>query len=186
MAARIRHIALAVKDIDATADFYEQAFGLKRSPKSEGPTAWRVYMSDGEVNLALLQYKSEVGSGLKNPGEFVGIHHFGFQCDDLPAQQKRIEAAGGKFFFDLGDPDDDDFERKFKDPNGIIFDVNWKGWTLTSGKLKAKTSGRKTSRNIAAKPSGNKPRIKPKVAAARATSSRKAARKAVSGKRKPK
>ncbi|HEY7242531.1 MAG TPA: VOC family protein [Xanthobacteraceae bacterium] len=136
MAARIRHIALSVKDIDATADFYEKAFGLKRSPKSEGPTAFRVYMSDGEINLALLQYKSEVGSGLKHPGEFVGIHHFGFQCDDLQRQQQQIERAGGSFFFDLGDPDDDDFERKFKDPNGIIFDVNWKGWAMTSGKVK--------------------------------------------------
>ena len=66
MPARIRHIALSVKDIDATADFYEKAFGLKRSPKSEGPTAFRVYMSDGEINLALLQYKSEVGSGLND------------------------------------------------------------------------------------------------------------------------
>ena len=31
-------------------------------------------------------------------------------------------------------------ERKFKDPNGIIFDVNWKGWTMTSGKIKTKPS----------------------------------------------
>ena len=30
MPARIRHIALSVKDIDATADFYEKAFGLKQ------------------------------------------------------------------------------------------------------------------------------------------------------------
>jgi predicted enzyme related to lactoylglutathione lyase len=138
MPARIRHIALSVKDIDATADFYEKAFGLTRSPKSEGPTAYRVYMSDGEINLALLQYKSEVGSGLKKPDEFVGIHHFGFQCDDLEAQQKRIEEAGGKFFFDLGDPDDEDFERKFRDPNGIIFDVNWKGWAMTASKVAAR------------------------------------------------
>jgi catechol-2,3-dioxygenase len=47
--ARIRHIALAVKDIDQTADFYEKALGLHRSPKTAGPTAWRVYMSDGEL-----------------------------------------------------------------------------------------------------------------------------------------
>jgi catechol 2,3-dioxygenase-like lactoylglutathione lyase family enzyme len=133
--ARIRHIALSVKDIDTTADFYEKAFGLTRSEKSEGPTAYRVYMSDGEINLALLQYKSDVGSGLKSPGDFVGIHHFGFQCEDMDAQQKQIEAAGGKFFFDLGDPDDDDFERKFQDPNGIIFDINWKGWALTRSKV---------------------------------------------------
>ena len=139
MPARIRHIALSVKDIDATADFYEKAFGLKRSPKSEGPTAYRVYMSDGEINLALLQYKGETGSGLKNASEFVGIHHFGFQCDDIEKQQKQIEAAGGKFFFDLGDPDDDDFERKFRDPNGIIFDINWKGWSLTKGKVAGKS-----------------------------------------------
>jgi catechol 2,3-dioxygenase-like lactoylglutathione lyase family enzyme len=137
MAARIRHIAISVKDIDATADFYEKAFGLKRSPKSEGPTAYRVYMSDGEINLALLQYKSEVGSGLTNSSEFVGIHHFGFQCDDLEEQQKKIEAAGGEFFFDLGDPDDDDFERKFRDPNGIIFDINWRGWAMTATKVSA-------------------------------------------------
>jgi catechol 2,3-dioxygenase-like lactoylglutathione lyase family enzyme len=144
MAARIRHIALSVKDIDATAEFYEKAFGLRRSPKSEGPTAYRIYMSDGEINLALLQYKSEVGSGLKSPGEFVGIHHFGFQCDDLEKQQKQIEQAGGKFFFDLGDPDDDDFERKFRDPNGIIFDINWKGWTMTSSKVKPKLAAART------------------------------------------
>jgi len=34
----------------------------------------------------------------------------------------------------------DDFERKFNDPNGIIFDVNWKVWTMTSGKIKTKPS----------------------------------------------
>jgi hypothetical protein len=102
-------------------------------------------MSDGEINLALLQYKSEVGSGLKSPSDFVGIHHFGFQCEDMDAQQKQIEAAGGKFFFDLGDPDDDDFERKFKDPNGIIFDINWKGWALTKGKVAAGKAQGKTA-----------------------------------------
>jgi predicted enzyme related to lactoylglutathione lyase len=169
MAARIRHIALCVKDIDATADFYEKAFGLKRSPKSEGKTAWSLYMSDGEVNLALLQYKSEAGSGLKDAADFVGIHHFGFQCDDFDAQQRRIEQAGGKFFYDLNDPDDDNFERKFKDPNGIIFDLNWKGWVLTS------------SRNTKAEPNA-KSRPKLKSAAARAKTSKKAGKARMSGK----
>ena len=89
------------------------------------------------------------------------------QCDDFDAQQKRIEQAGGEFFFDLGDPDDDDFERKFKDPNGIIFDVNWKGWTMTSGKVKAAAARKKVSRKVA----------KPKAA-------KKAARKAAARKKK--
>ena len=127
MAARLRHIALCVKDIDATADFYEKAFDMKRTKKHEGKTAWSVYMSDGEVNLALLQYKSEVGSGV--PKGWTGIHHFGFQ------------KAGGKFFFDLGEPEDEGFERKFKDPDGIVFDINWKGWQLTKSKVKNAKGG---------------------------------------------
>ena len=149
MAARIRHIALCVKDIEATADFYEKAFGLKRTPIREGATAWNCYMSDGEVNLALLQYKSEVGSGV--PKGWVGIHHFGFQCDDLPAQQKKVEQAGGEFFYDLGAPEDEGFERKFKDPNGIVFDLNWKGWQLTRDKIKNAVGGLRPAKTAAGK-----------------------------------
>ena len=64
MPARIRHIALCVKDIEETANFYEKAFGLKRTDIKDGTTAFNCYMSDGEINLALLQYKGEEGSGV--------------------------------------------------------------------------------------------------------------------------
>ena len=133
--ARIRHIALVVKDLEQTASVYQKAFGLSRSEISEGPTARRIYMSDGEINLALLQYKGETGSGLKDPQDFVGIHHFGFQVDDLKEGQAAVEKAGGEFFFDLGE---EGFERKFKDPNGIIFDLNDTGWAMTASKKPAK------------------------------------------------
>jgi predicted enzyme related to lactoylglutathione lyase len=169
MAARIRHIALCVKDIKATADFYEKAFGLKRTEIKEGATAWNCYMSDGEVNLALLQYKSEVGAGV--PAGWTGIHHFGFQCDDLPKQQQQIEKAGGEFFFDLGEPEDEGFERKFKDPNGIIFDINWKGWQLTKDKVKNARGGlrpekpsKPATRAAAARKKVSKKTSRPKMA----------------------
>ena len=59
------HRALREGHRQATADFYEKAFGLERTAEvTKGKTACRIYMSDGEVNLALLQYKSEVGSGV--------------------------------------------------------------------------------------------------------------------------
>jgi len=54
--------------------------------------------------------------------------------DDLKEGQKAIEAAGGEFFFDLGEEGDEGFERKFRDPDGIIFDINDTGWTMTSSK----------------------------------------------------
>ncbi|HZQ74669.1 MAG TPA: VOC family protein [Burkholderiales bacterium] len=133
MAAKLRHFAVVVKDLQRAAQFYESVFGLKRVGEETLDFAAAVYLSDGVINLALLNYKSERGSGLKDAKSFVGAHHFGFQVDDLAETQKRIEAAGGKFFFDLGsDAEKENFERKFKDPDGVIFDISKKGWMGTA------------------------------------------------------
>jgi predicted enzyme related to lactoylglutathione lyase len=132
MAARLRHFAIVVKDLQKAARFYENVFELKRVGEETLDFASAVYLTDGVINLALLNYKGERGSGLANAKDFVGAHHFGFQVDDLAETQKRIEAAGGKFFFDLGnDAEKENFERKFKDPDGIIFDISKKGWQGT-------------------------------------------------------
>ena len=132
MAARLRHFAIVVKDLQKAARFYESVFELKRVGEETLDFASAVYLTDGVINLALLNYKGERGSGLANAKDFVGAHHFGFQVDDLGETQKRIEAAGGKFFFDLGnDAEKENFERKFKDPDGIIFDISKKGWQGT-------------------------------------------------------
>ncbi|MDB5798771.1 MAG: hypothetical protein JWP36_2673 [Paucimonas sp.] len=129
--AKLRHIAVVVKDLEKSAKFYEEAFGLKRVGAEELEFAAGIYLSDGTINLALLNYKGESGSGLKDAGKFVGAHHFGFLVDDIAQAQERIEAAGGTFFFDLGKSVDDvNFERKFKDPDGVIFDISAKGWLV--------------------------------------------------------
>src|SRR5579871_5021443 len=127
--ARLRHVAIVVRDLEKAARFYQSVFELERVGEETLDFASAIYLSDGVINLALLNYKGERGSGLKDPKGFVGAHHFGFQVDDLAETQKRIEAAGGKFFFDLGsDAEKENFERKFKDPDGVIFDISKKGW----------------------------------------------------------
>ncbi|HZT52431.1 MAG TPA: VOC family protein [Stellaceae bacterium] len=132
--ARLRHFAIVVRDLEKSARFYEDVFELKRVGQETLDFAAAVYLSDGTINLALLNYFGERGSGLSNAREFVGAHHFGFQVEDLAEAQKRIEAAGGKFFFDLGNnPEKVNFERKFKDPDGIIFDISQNGWLGTGG-----------------------------------------------------
>jgi lactoylglutathione lyase len=127
---RLRHLALVVSDLDRSAAFYVRALGMTRSAQSESATARRVFLSDGHTNLALLQYKTATGSGLDNPAGFTGVHHFGFQVPDLRAAQGAIEDAGGTFFFDLGTENEAGFERKFRDPDGVIFDINTAGWPL--------------------------------------------------------
>ena len=131
--ARLRHFASVVRDLDKSARFYESVFDLKRVGREDLEFASAIYLSDGVINLALLNYRGERGSGLKDAKSFVGAHHFGFQVDNIAETQQRIEAAGGQFFFDLGeDQEKENFERKFKDPDGIIFDISRKGWLGTS------------------------------------------------------
>jgi catechol 2,3-dioxygenase-like lactoylglutathione lyase family enzyme len=128
--ARLRHFAVVVRDLEKSAQFYEKVFGLKRVGRDDLEFASGIYLSDGVINLALLNYKGKTGSD--NASSFVGAHHFGFQVDDLEDTQQRIEANGGTFFFDLGnDAQKENFERKFKDPDGVIFDISQKGWVGT-------------------------------------------------------
>jgi lactoylglutathione lyase len=134
--ARLRHFAVVVNDLDKSAAFYEEVFDLKRIDREDLDIGSAIYMSDGVINLALLNFKGAEGSkasDLKEGSSFVGAHHFGFQVDDLAETQRRIEAHGGRFFFDLGDQRHGNFERKFKDPDGVIFDVSKNGWQGTDG-----------------------------------------------------
>ena len=132
MAARLRHFAVVVGDLEKSAKFYEGVFGLKRVGQETLDFAAAIYLSDGVINLALLNYFGKRGSGLDDAKSYIGAHHFGFQVDDLAETQKKIEALGGKFFFDLGnDAEKENFERKFKDPDGVIFDISKKGWQGT-------------------------------------------------------
>jgi protocatechuate 3,4-dioxygenase beta subunit/predicted enzyme related to lactoylglutathione lyase len=117
---RLRHVAVVVRDLERAAGFYEKVFDLKRVGREDLEMGSGIYLSDGVINLALLKYKNETASG---------AHHFGFQVDDLEAARQRIEAAGGSFFFTLGKtPEEANFEMKFKDPDGVIFDISQKGW----------------------------------------------------------
>ena len=130
------HIAVVVKDLDKAAEFYSQVFEFKKIAREDLEIGSAIYMSDGVINMALLNFKGQGGtaaSDLKEGSSFVGAHHFGIQVDDLVETQKRIEAAGGKFFFDLGDERAGNFERKFKDPDGVIFDISTHGWQGTDG-----------------------------------------------------
>jgi len=139
--ARLRHFAVCVNDLDKAAKFYESVFDLKRIDREDLDIGSAIYMSDGVINLALLNFSTGAGSkasDLKNPKGFVGAHHFGFQVDDVAETQKRIEANGGKFFFDLGDERHGNFERKFKDPEGVIFDISKDGWQGTDSYQKKK------------------------------------------------
>ena len=95
--ARIKHIALVTDDPAKTAEFYKQHFGLTelyRRPTDTGDKG--VWLSDGYIYFAILKYGTEDAPKL-GPGqssELRGIHHIGFQVDDIQETVAALEAAG--------------------------------------------------------------------------------------------
>ena len=123
--AKLRHIAIACDDVEATAKFYEKVFGMERVGETSASLADGVYLSDGVINLAILDYKTDEAAGEERGKDYVGVHHFGFWVDDLEDSEKDIEANGGTFFLDLPiDKESLYYEKKYRDPNGIIFDIS--------------------------------------------------------------
>jgi lactoylglutathione lyase len=117
MVARMRHIALLVTDPEASAQFFENAFGMKRA----GKAGRGLYMSDGVINIALLKVRPET--------EKTGLFHFGIWVDDLDQAEKTVEKAGGSYL--MGRPDGNPntfYEVKYQGPDGIVFDLTHSGW----------------------------------------------------------
>ena len=70
--ARLRHFAIVVRDLEKSAKFYESVFDLKRVGQETLDFASAVYLSDGVINLALLNDFGDRGSGLADAKNFVG------------------------------------------------------------------------------------------------------------------
>jgi len=129
--AKLRHIAITVPDPWKAAEFYMQAFGLKKVGETDWENARGVYLSDGVINLALLHYKTEEAAGARGR-DFVGVHHFGFLVDDVAATRKAIEAAGGTHWMGEALGATGFYEVKFHDPDGIVVDITAHGWSGAS------------------------------------------------------
>ena len=109
----------------SAAAFYEQAFGLKRVSES----AISIRLSDGTVNLTLLNFPTDADAGDERGKDFIGLHHMGVWVDDLAEAGERIKMAGGTFqsMEDATAPIEN-AEHKYRDPNGIVIDVSTRGW----------------------------------------------------------
>lgn len=125
--AKLRHIAIQVPDLEKAAAFYEAVFDLKRLKKVEAPIGNAISLSDGVMNLTLLQFPEGTKGGKGGP-DWAGLHHFGFVVDDEAATEQKIKANGGEYFMTLPHYPGVDAEKKFKDLNGIVFDVSEHGW----------------------------------------------------------
>jgi methylmalonyl-CoA/ethylmalonyl-CoA epimerase len=131
--AKIRHIALATDDPEATAAFYKRVFEFRevgRTGRPDDPKAiaWGIYLSDGVLNLAVLKFQNidQIGRGL----DYVGLHHFGVLVDDVADYRTKLEAAGAPCIMEAPPSSDGapNYETKFRGPDGVVFDVSEHPW----------------------------------------------------------
>ena len=114
--AKLRHVAMVVEDIEKTAQFYEQSFEMKRVRQTD--TA--IGLSDGVVSLVII-HPSNVNM---KDDERRGLHHIGFQIDDMEEISRTVEANGAVYSgVILQSGRAPTTERKYRDPNGQVFDL---------------------------------------------------------------
>jgi len=145
---KIKHIAISTQDVDATARFYIDVFGLEEVGKVDSPGARGYYLSDGDLNLAILQFKDDVGAGVERGKGFSGIHHIGFQVESLAEISSKLSAAGSSPRDDVnqalgvgqGPRHGGNVEVKYSGPDGVMVDVSETGWVGTSPLPKVATA----------------------------------------------
>ena len=139
--AKIKHIAIATQDEEKVAKFYKEVFGLKEVGKIDGANASGYYLTDGNINLAILNFKNDQVTGPEYGKEYSGIHHIGFHVESLDEINTKLLAAGSEARDDInqalgvgmGKPSHTNVEAKYGAPEGVIIDVSETGWVGTSG-----------------------------------------------------
>jgi len=117
--AKLRHIAIRTADPEQTAAWYKQAFGLEEVGRARNG----VYLSDGDINIAILRTSTETTRGDVPPG----IHHLGFLVDDLDATCDKLAALGAERLPSTPLAGNY-YEVKHLGPDGVEFDVSAAGW----------------------------------------------------------
>jgi len=130
----IKHIGITTNDPGATADFLIKTFGLVEVERE--PNNGSAIVSDGYMNVTLLKFKYD-----RYGGGRPGLHHMGFQVEDLDQSGESIQSNGGQELTEWnqtygnkeGTPDNWIGEKKYMSPEGIALDVNPSGWKTRPG-----------------------------------------------------
>ena len=86
-------------------------------------------MTDGVINIALLNFGDEPVPGFETQKGYEGLIHFGMWVDDVDESDRKVKAAGGSYMTGRHEKDPNVFyEVKYKTPEGIVFDITQNGW----------------------------------------------------------
>jgi predicted enzyme related to lactoylglutathione lyase len=125
--AKIKHVAIRTRDVDRTAAFYKDAFGLTQVGMGKNG----VYLTDGYLNIAILKYQEgKNGEPLR-----LGVDHVGFQVADLDSALAQIESLRGTPLAEQTEVTPNNtaepqsyYEMKCVGPDEQVIDISSIGW----------------------------------------------------------
>ncbi len=115
--AKVRHIAIKTPDPQRLAEYYTKVFGLDVVLRRESGS---VYLSDGDLSLALLPTRGEVAPGI----EHIGFHiqdadEINGALEDLGLEAAKVRANDPPFA-----------ETRVTDPDGNMIDLSVHGFEM--------------------------------------------------------
>lgn len=123
---RLHHIALSVKNLNKSIEFYSKIFGFAVSKRFERPDLGgkAVFLELKKLKIELWEFKEQrLSKEDQSDFHILGIKHIAFQVRDFEKEYVRLKkiknvqisepkigASGGKYCF-------------LKDPNGISIEI---------------------------------------------------------------
>jgi glyoxylase I family protein len=95
--ARLHHIALTVRDLEASRSWYEDVFGLKYQMDAPHEGGFAQLLADETFSLVIVLHRHDAHDGTAFLESRTGLDHVGLGVptrDDLVAWQSHLEAHG--------------------------------------------------------------------------------------------
>jgi lactoylglutathione lyase len=117
--ARIVHIAVKVDDLEKATEFYEKSFGFVEVQTGQVRDHTSRHLTDGAIDLALIQYESEDSAEARASGLGPCIHHFGIEVDDMNTSAAELAKYGCEIISAPGI-----IPIKFRAPGGTVAEIS--------------------------------------------------------------
>jgi len=115
---KIVHIAIKVDDLEKATKFYTEVFGFQHVGTARNGQHVSRHLSDGHIDVALMQYDSEEAAEATLAGRGPCIHHWGIEVDDRAGYDAKIREHGGEI---LSKPSAN--ALKFRAPDGTLAEI---------------------------------------------------------------
>lgn len=134
--AQIKHVAIAAEDPEATARFYRDVLDLQMVGRFNTENAEGYYLSDGSVNISIMRFKKDEVAGELGT-EYSGIHHIGFQVEDMEKADTKLKNANSSPSTEINDARNaamghghggKNVEFAYIGPDGVMINVSQGGW----------------------------------------------------------